>query len=164
MYTIDTLNQSSREKFIEILGGIFEDSPWIAEKAAAARPFSSREALFREMAAIVEGSSKEQKLALIQAHPDLGGRMEMSTYSNAEQEGAGLKHLTSEEYEKFQTMNQRYMEKFGFPFILAVRGKSKDDIYNAMKTRVDHGEEKEFETALQEICKIACLRLQEIVL
>nr|WP_017554880.1 2-oxo-4-hydroxy-4-carboxy-5-ureidoimidazoline decarboxylase [Heyndrickxia coagulans] len=163
MYTVNALNQTSLEEFAAILGGVFEDSPWIAEKAAAAKPFSSKERVFQAMVNILENSSKEQKLALIQAHPNLGGRMEMSAHSNTEQEGAGLKQLTRDEYEKFQAMNQRYMEKFGFPFILAVRGKGKKEIYQAMEARVNHGEEEEFETALKEICKIARLRLEEII-
>lgn len=161
MFTIDQINNTSTREFIEILGGIFEHSPWIAEKAAKSKPFSSLQQLYKEMVKIVESSSNELKLTLIQEHPNLGDRVEMSEDSINEQKGAGLKDLTPEEYKNFISKNQQYMEKFGFPFILAVRGKNKHEIYQAMEERIHNEKDIEFETALREIYKIALLRLEE---
>ena len=161
LLTIDQLNDTDHVQFIEILGGIFEHSPWIPEKALGSKPFSSLNHLYKEMVNVVEAASKEQKLELIQAHPNLGDRIQMSEDSINEQKGAGLNDLTAEEYSKFISMNQQYMEKFGFPFILAVRGKNKHEIYKDMKERIHNEKEFEFETALKEIHKIALLRLEE---
>jgi OHCU decarboxylase len=161
MYTIDTLNETTNEQFIEIVGGIFEHSPWIAEKAAKAKPFSSFDQLLQEMVNIVENSSASQKLTLIKAHPNLGERISMTTHSINEQKGAGLQDLTPDEYEKLINLNKQYMDKFGFPFIMAVRGKNKHQIYEAMESRIHHQKDAEFQTALKEIYKIAQLRLEE---
>lgn len=161
MLTIDRLNEVNQAQFIEILGEIFEHSPWIAEKAANAKPFSSLHHLHQEMVQVVESSSTEQRLALIQAHPNLGDRVEMSDDSIQEQKGAGLKNLTGEEYNNFITMNKNYMDKFGFPFIIAVRGKNKHEIYQAMEVRIHNEKETEFRTALEQIYKIAQLRLEQ---
>jgi 2-oxo-4-hydroxy-4-carboxy-5-ureidoimidazoline decarboxylase len=113
------------------------------------------------MVTIVENSSHEEKLTLIKAHPNLGERVAMTTDSTKEQSGAGLQNLTPEEYEQFIALNQLYMEKFGFPFILAVRGKDKHQIYQSMESRIRNSNDNEFQTALAEIYKIAELRLQE---
>jgi 2-oxo-4-hydroxy-4-carboxy-5-ureidoimidazoline decarboxylase len=161
MYTISKINNTTHEKFIEMTGGIFEHSSWIAEKAAELKPFTSLYHLHREMVNIVESSSFDQKLALIKAHPNLGDRVAMTADSSQEQKGAGLQSLSPVEYTQFISMNQRYMEKFGFPFILAVRGKNKQQIYEAMEKRIHHSKEVEFETALAEIYMIALLRLEE---
>lgn len=164
MLTIHQLNELEPKPFIHLLGGIFEHSPWIPEKALESRPFSSFNQLYRKMVHVVESSSKEQKLLLIQAHPNLGDRVQMSTDSVNEQKGAGLNELTPEEYGRFISINQQYMNTFGFPFILSVRGKNKHDIYQAMEERVHNEKEIEFETALKEIYKIAFLRLEEKVM
>jgi len=161
MLTIKNLNEATHEQYMTLLEGIFEHSPWIAGKAEYAKPFSSLEQLHQEMVAVVKSSSLEQKLSLIKAHPNLGDRVAMTKDSVKEQEGAGLQDLTPEEYERFLSMNQRYMEKFNFPFILAVHGKNKHQIYEAMKTRIENTGEKEFESALLEIYKIAKLRLTQ---
>jgi 2-oxo-4-hydroxy-4-carboxy-5-ureidoimidazoline decarboxylase len=161
MYNIEQLNQTNLEEFTEITDGIFEHSPWIAKKAVEAKPFSSLQHLHQEMVTIVENSSHEEKLTLIKAHPNLGERVAMTTDSTKEQSGAGLQNLSPEEYEQFISMNQIYMEKFGFPFILAVRGKDKHQIYQSMESRIRNSDDIEFQTALAEIYKIAELRLQE---
>jgi 2-oxo-4-hydroxy-4-carboxy-5-ureidoimidazoline decarboxylase len=161
LLTIGQLNALGRDSFIEMLGGIFEHSAWVAEKVWDSKPFTSFLHLHKEMVQVVESSSRAQKLALIQAHPNLGDRVQMSEESVSEQKGAGLTELTPEEYTNFISMNQQYMDAFGFPFILAVRGKNKHDIYKAIEERVDNDKESEFETALEEIYKIALLRLEE---
>ncbi|MFJ9384431.1 factor-independent urate hydroxylase [Peribacillus sp. NPDC101481] len=161
MITIKSLNAISEKEFTMFLGDTFEHSPWIAEKAAANRPFSSIINLHQCMVDIVSNSSNEEKLTLIKKHPNLGDKVEMSDDSTKEQHGAGLKDLTAEEYESFISLNRQYMNKFGFPFILAVRGKDKNDIYQSMKTRIHHSETIEFDKALSEIHKIALFRLQD---
>lgn len=161
MVTIEQVNETTYEQFMALMDGIFEHSPWIAEKAQGNKPFSSLSNLYQEMVNIVENSSFEQKLALIQTHPNLGERVVMTTDSISEQTGAGLQDLTSNETENFILMNQQYMKKFGFPFILAVRGKNKQQIYKAMQERIQHTKNIEFENALNEIYQIAWLRLKE---
>lgn len=161
MIDIYQINQSTHEQFMEMTDGIFEQSPWIAEKAEIEKPFSSIQQLYEEMVAVVERSSFEKKLALIKAHPNLGDRVAMSKESIQEQKGAGLQDLTPVEYAQFMSMNQRYIKKFGFPFILAVRGKNKEEIYQTLETRIHHSKEFEIQTALSEIYKIAQLRFME---
>jgi 2-oxo-4-hydroxy-4-carboxy-5-ureidoimidazoline decarboxylase len=161
MYTIEKMNETTFHQFMEITGSIFEHSPWIAEQAEGLKPFHSLYHLHQEMVNIVKNSSLEQKLALIKAHPNLGDRVAMTADSIEEQKGAGLQNLTPLEYNQLITMNQRYMEKFSFPFILAVRGKNKQQIYESIEERINHSKEVEFETALTEIFKIALLRLEE---
>ncbi|MGE7761289.1 factor-independent urate hydroxylase [Peribacillus sp. NPDC097895] len=161
MITLTTLNAQSEKNFTKFLGDIFEHSAWIAEKAAPYRPFSSIIILHQCMVDIVSHSSKEEKLTLIRTHPSLGDKVEMSEDSIKEQQGAGLKDLTADEYENFVSLNRQYMNKFGFPFILAVRGKDKNDIYQSMKTRIHHTETAEFENALSEIYQIALFRLKD---
>jgi 2-oxo-4-hydroxy-4-carboxy-5-ureidoimidazoline decarboxylase len=115
------------------------------------------------MVKIVQTSTYEQKLALINAHPNLGERAAMTLESTQEQKGAGLQNLSPEEYKEIIFLNQQYMKKFGFPFILAVRGKTKQQIFEAMKERIHHSKEHEFNTALSEIYQIALLRLEELI-
>lgn len=164
MLTIEQINSITSQQFVDILGEIFEHSPWIAEKTAQTRPYTTLNDLYTEMVSTVEVSSTEEKLTLIKAHPNLGERIEMSHDSILEQSSAGLKDLSTEEYTQFITMNQKYTDKFGFPFILAVRGKNKQQIYQAMEARINNLKEIEFQTALQEIYKIALLRLKEKIL
>lgn len=161
MISLEMLQVKSDEEFTDFLGDVFEHSPWIPEQAAASRPFSTLLSLHQCMVDIVNRSSTEKKLDLIRKHPNLGDKVEMTDDSIKEQRGAGLKDLTALEYENFLSLNKRYMDKFGFPFILAVRGKDKNEIYEAMQTRIHHTEKDEFETALSEIHRIALLRLQE---
>jgi OHCU decarboxylase len=163
LVTIQDANELSREEFVAKLGWIFEHTPWIADKVWTLRPFPSIQLLHQSMVKLVEKSSKQEKLALIQAHPDLGTKMKITTSSKTEQHQAGLDQLSSKEYERYIALNNKYIKKFGFPFVLAVRGHNKDSIYDAMKRRVKNKEDQEFETALKEIYKISFFRLKEIV-
>ena len=161
MLTLQMLNKASKEEFVELLGDLFEQSAWIAEKASHSLPFSSIQELYQHMVNIVKNATPEEKLQLIKAHPNLGDKVQMSKDSSKEQRDAGLQDLTSEEYTNFLTLNHAYQAKFSFPFIMAVRGKDKNQIYQALTKRMDHTKEKEFETALLEIYQIAWFRLQE---
>ncbi|MBT8090668.1 MAG: 2-oxo-4-hydroxy-4-carboxy-5-ureidoimidazoline decarboxylase [Gammaproteobacteria bacterium] len=150
--------------FIARYGGIYEHSPWVAERVAAlAADDHDPERLAVLMADCVDNASTEQQLALIRAHPDLAGRAqlasELTAESTSEQASAGLDRCSPEEFERFQTLNTAYREKFGFPFVMAVRGSDRAAILDAFAARLQHDRELEFETALVEIHKIARLRL-----
>lgn len=164
VYTIEWLNQADAEQFTSVLGDIFEISPWIAGKAAKSRPFESKDALYDYMVMIVKQADYNQQLQLINNHPSLGELVQMSDYSVKEQQQAGLKGLTEEEYRNFLNANEAYKKKFGFPFIIAVRGKNKDEIYQSMLIRMENDSEVEFQTALTQIYAIAKFRLDERIL
>lgn len=163
MITIQDVNEFSRKEFVAQLGWIFENTPWVADQVWELRPFPSVQFLHRAMVKLVEKSTMEEKLALIQAHPDLGTKMKLSTSSKIEQQQAGFDQLSPKEYKRFVALNNKYVKKFGFPFVLAVRAHNKDSIYDAMKRRVKNKEAQEFETAMEEIYKISFFRLKEIV-
>ncbi|RIH88878.1 Uric acid degradation bifunctional protein PucL [Meiothermus luteus] len=161
--TLDELNRLSLEEFVEKVGWVFEDSPWIARAAWESRPWKSLEALHQSLVGVVQKAPREAQLALIRAHPDLGSRARMAEASRAEQRGAGLDTLTPAEYERIQALNRAYTERFGFPFILAVRGKGKAEVFQAMEARLENDLEAEFQTALSEIYKIAYFRLADLL-
>ncbi|WP_141433597.1 2-oxo-4-hydroxy-4-carboxy-5-ureidoimidazoline decarboxylase [Bacillus sp. 03113] len=163
MLSIKDINEMPKEEFVQKIGWVFENTPWISEIAWDCRPFQSVHGLHNEMVQIVKKSKKNLQLELIRAHPDLGARIKMHPSSVNEQKGAGLDQLTEEEYRQFQDLNQTYVDTFGFPFILAVKGHNKETIYAAMKDRIDHSQAEEFETALQEIYKISLFRLQDAI-
>jgi OHCU decarboxylase len=150
--------------FVRRYGGIYENSPWVAEEAAPFVVDSSDTGRIAEiMANCVDNASAERQLALINAHPDLAGKAqiagELSEDSSREQASAGLEQCSAEEYERFQTLNRDYHEKFGFPFVMAVRDSSRAEILATFAARLDNDRDIEFETALAEIHKIAQLRL-----
>jgi 2-oxo-4-hydroxy-4-carboxy-5-ureidoimidazoline decarboxylase len=157
---IDEINHLSKTEFVEKLGWIFEGSPWVAERAWAHGPFASLDALHAAMVAEVEHASTDEQLALLRAHPDLGARAKMSGASVAEQTGAGLDHLTSEEYDELTRLNTGYRDEFGFPFLIAVKGCTKDDILRSLRKRVAGSREEEFRTALEQVFRIARFRLE----
>ena len=155
----------STEDFVARFGGIYEHSPWVAERAAA---HIGRSADYDQIATLmadcVDNASRELQLELIRAHPDLAGRAqiagELTAESSEEQASAGLDQCTPDEYERFQSLNARYREKFGFPFVMAVRGAGRAEILDAFERRLENDVDTEFETALEEIHKIARLRLE----
>jgi 2-oxo-4-hydroxy-4-carboxy-5-ureidoimidazoline decarboxylase len=159
--TIEDVNRADRETFVELLGSVYEHSPWVAERAWPDRPFESVDDLHGTMKHVVEDATRERRLELLRAHPDLGERTEMTDASVEEQASAGLDQLTPEQYEAFQRLNERYRDDFGFPFIMAVRDESPDAIRAAMEERVEHSRPEEFRTALDEVHTIARLRLDE---
>ena len=163
MLTIDEINRMSAEQFTAALGWIFEDSPWVAELAAAHRPFRSRKALHRAMVQQVDAAGIPSQRALLCAHPDLGARAKVSPASAQEQAAASLDRLTAEEYRGFQEWNRAYREKFGFPFLYAVRGSTKKDIFAALLLRLDSSPEEEFHQALTEVSRIAWFRIESAI-
>lgn len=157
----------SEAEFIARYGGIYEHSRWVAEEAA---PIAAESDDVGKIAAImadcVDNASAKRQLALIRAHPDLAGKAqiagELTQESSSEQASAGLDQCTPEEFAKFQTLNRDYHEKFGFPFVMAVRGSGRAEILAAFEKRLGNDNATEFETALAEIHKIARLRLQSM--
>jgi OHCU decarboxylase len=152
------------DDFVARFAGIYEHSPWVAERVAAlATGVDDVEQLAALMADCVDNASTEQQLALIRAHPDLAGRAqvagELTAESTVEQTSAGLDRCTSDEFERFQSLNTAYWEKFGFPFVMAVRGSDRAEILDTFAARLQNDYDLEFETALIEIHKIARLRL-----
>jgi OHCU decarboxylase len=167
LITLQELNTLSTAQFVATLGGVFEHSPWVAERAAAARPFDSREQLLQRMCAVVDAASLEEQLSLIRAHPQLGtrGRQRAHLTANSanEQRRAGLDACTDEEFARLLQLNAAYVRKFSFPFILAVRGHNPESILAALESRLEHNAESERSTALTQIGLIAGYRLEDLV-
>lgn len=159
-YTLDQINQLSQTDFVHALGPAFEDTPHIAAQVWPQRPFASVADLHHKMVAIVQAMPPAEQLVLIKAHPDLGARVSMAEASVAEQSKAGLNALSAEEYDRFQRLNDAYKDRFGFPFILAVAGHTKDSILANFTQRLENSLVEEQATALREIEKIARLRLE----
>jgi OHCU decarboxylase len=160
----------SRADFVAEFGGVFEHSPWVAEKAfdrGLPADADTVEGLHRTMVAAMRAGSPDMLLALVNAHPDLAGRLaragRLTADSTKEQASAGLDHLTDSERTLFEALNDDYKERFGFPFIMAVKGRSKEEILTAFEERLAHDEDQEFATALSEIEKIVRLRLTDIL-
>jgi 2-oxo-4-hydroxy-4-carboxy-5-ureidoimidazoline decarboxylase len=161
--TMEEINRLDRAGFVAALGAVFEDSPWVAERAWAHRPFAALASLHEAMTQQVRASSRDQQLSLLRAHPDLGARARMSARSEHEQAGAGLDRLTPSQYEHLRSANSRYRERFGFPFLFAVRGSTVAQVLAALDARLDAAPDVEFETALQQVFTIARFRLQVVV-
>ncbi len=161
--SLDTLNSLSPGAFQTALGGVFEHSPWVVETVDDQRPFASWDALHAALVRAVAEAAPEQQLALIRAHPDLAGKAalsgEVTEASKEEQSGAGLNRLSEDEYRRFHKLNTTYRERFGFPFILAVRNHDKSSILESFEQRLTNSPEQEKNRALAEIAKIARFRL-----
>jgi 2-oxo-4-hydroxy-4-carboxy-5-ureidoimidazoline decarboxylase len=158
-----------RDRFMAVFGAVWEHSPWIARAVADAglsQAHDTVEGLHAAMCAIVRTGGAEDRLALIKAHPDLAGRLaiagELTAESTSEQASAGLDRLSPEEHRRFTMLNDSYKEKFGFPFIIAVRGLAKADILAAFERRIANGRDDEMAEAHRQIEKIALLRLMQI--
>ncbi len=161
--TIDELNGLDRAAFVNALGWVFEDSPWVAERTWEGRPFANRDALHQAMTDEFMHASREEQLALLRAHPDLGARRRMSAASQSEQSSAGLDRLAAEEFDDLLAQNATYRAKFGFPFLFAVKGAGSRDILEALRRRLERTQEEEFHEAIAQVCRIARFRLEEII-
>jgi 2-oxo-4-hydroxy-4-carboxy-5-ureidoimidazoline decarboxylase len=163
--TLDQLNKAGAQEFVATLGEIFEHSPWVAERVAAKRPFTSVRALLDAMTGAVKSAAKEEQAALLRAHPDLAGKAaragKLTKDSTAEQTSAGLDQLSDHEFESFQGFNTSYQNKHGIPFIVCVRRHTKDSVLKQFAKRIDNSGAQEFETALSEVFRIAALRLDQ---
>ncbi len=165
--TLDAVNALDRAGFVAAFGSIYEHSPWVAEKAFAAKPFTSVTALAGAMAAAVAAAPEADQVTLLRAHPDLAGRAalagQLTAASTNEQARAGLDKLTQAEMDRFQKSNTAYTSKFGFPFILAVKHWGKQHILTAFDHRLKNTREQEMRTALAEVDKIGFMRLLDQV-
>lgn len=162
-YALADLNQMNQAAFTDALGEIFEHTPAIAHEAWHYRPFNSVASLHEAMVEVMQALPSEQQLALIQAHPDLATKTQMTAASVQEQSTAGLNRLSSEDYQTFQALNQAYRNKFQFPFIVAVKEHTKDSILAAFRQRLTHDFVTEQQTALGEIIKITWFRLNSLI-
>ena len=165
--SIEAVNAFDAAAFAVRFGDIAEDSPWVAEAAGTARPFADREAMVEAFAAAVRTAPHERQLVLLRAHPDLAGRAavagDITEESWREQAGAGLDRLTAEEFARFHDLNARYRERFGFPFIFAVKGATKEAILAAFEARIDNDPGTERATALANVERILRFRIEDRV-
>ena len=167
MTTLQSLSSLDRDAFIAALDGIFEHSPWVAAAAWEKRPFGSFEALREALLRAMREAGHARQLALVRAHPELAGRAsvrgELTAESSREQAGARLDACTPEEFARLQSLNSAYNAKFGFPFIMAVRGHDRQQIIERFSQRLTNAPEVEFVEALRQIERIATLRLTDLV-
>ena len=165
MSTIDKINKSSQSEFIKIFYNIFENAKWIAEKLDNQKPFSDFEELSSKILNIFETATKEKQLEILNSHPDLADKTKigsLTTESREEQSNAGLDQCSEEEFIEFKNLNEKYKKKFGFPFIYAVKGKSKMEILSNFRRRISYDIKDEFIEAKKQVKQIASLRLNEI--
>ncbi|HJV84127.1 MAG TPA: 2-oxo-4-hydroxy-4-carboxy-5-ureidoimidazoline decarboxylase [Noviherbaspirillum sp.] len=166
-FSIAALNAMTPQEFTDALGAIFEHSPWVAERAAAQRPFTGVPQLHQAMADVVRQASEEERLRLIRAHPELAGkaavRGELTEESTREQKGAGLDQCSTEEFAQLQALNRRYNEKFGFPFVIAVKGHNRQSILQHFARRLENERDVEARECIEQIIRIGGFRLTDVV-
>ena len=165
--SLQYLNSAAEHGFVAALSGVFEHSPWVPQRVAALRPFSSARELLGALCAAVDRATPEEQMALIRAHPELAGRAairgELTQQSEREQRGAGLAACSPEEFAHLHALNAQYRARFGFPFILAVRGHTRDSVIAALEARTHNTLERERAVALEQIDRIAALRLGDLL-
>lgn len=166
----DRPSRMGRDAFVARFGHVFEHSPWVAEEAwdrGLGPDADTAEGLHARLCAVLRGADEARQLALVRAHPDLAGRLalagQLTDDSSREQASAGLGRLTPGELARFTELNDAYTARFGFPFIIAVRGLGKDEILAAFERRLGNDPETERRTALEQIERIALLRLRDLV-
>ncbi len=164
---LSDLNICSKDDFVAALANVFEYSPWIAEQVAALRPFAGVNALFAAMRSVVDRAPEELRIALVRAHPDLANKTQhaagLTAESHAEQNGAGLDRLSDAEFVAFERVNDAYRAKFGFPYVVCVRRHTRDSILRDFERRLPNDAKAEVRTSIGEICRIAALRLDQLV-
>lgn len=164
---MESINELDQATFVERFGPLFEHSPWVAANAWHDRPFADADELFEALRSAMYAAPPAHQLALIAAHPDLAGRATvdgtLTSRSEREQASAGLDRLTPDEYAAFTRLNTQYRERFGFPFVVCVREHTKESILRVAAERLEHTRDEEVRVALDEIAKIAKLRLQEML-
>ncbi len=161
---INKINNLSQSEFIKVFANIFENARWIAEELYKQKPFEDFNELSSKMMNIFEMSSEQKKLKILNDHPDLGNKTKITSLTEdslREQKNAGLDQCTEEEFNEFKKLNEAY-KKFGFPFILAVKGKNKIEILNNFRKRVKSDPQIEFKEAINQVKKIASLRLENL--
>jgi len=163
MDSIDKFNKLSKAEFISIFGNIFEKTEWIAEKCYESKPYNNLDELVSKMMKVFENIEKERHLEILNSHPDLAVEKKLTENSKNEQKNASLNLCNDEEFIEFKKLNEEYKKKFGFPFIIAVKGKNKEEILNSFRQRITNNINLEFEEAKKQVKKIASFRLGEII-
>jgi 2-oxo-4-hydroxy-4-carboxy-5-ureidoimidazoline decarboxylase len=168
MIALAALNALDRDGFVEVLAGIFEHSPWIPAAAFDGGPFVSVADLHQAMADVVQAAPRERRLQLLKAHPELASKSDrkapLTAESTSEQAGAGLDSLAADEAARLGAVNWLYRQRFGFPFIIAVRGqRDRAAILAALEARTSNSEKEEIDTAIAEVAKIAWFRLSDLI-
>ena len=166
-HNLAALSALPQADFVSRLADIFEHSPWIPERAWPARPFASIDALHTAMLAVLEAASDAEKLGLICAHPELAGKEAsagtLTVASTGEQRGAGLDQCSADELQRLRRLNAAYRERFGFPFVIAVKGLSRYQIMDAVEARLANDRDTEFAACLTQIGRIARFRLDALL-
>jgi 2-oxo-4-hydroxy-4-carboxy-5-ureidoimidazoline decarboxylase len=161
--SIEKVNQLSKNEFNGTFGNVFEKTNWIANKAFNSKPYKSFDEFISTIIKIYENSSKEDCLKIFNAHPELAIEKKLTEDSHKEQKGANLNRCNNEEFSEFKNLNIEYRSKFGFPFIIAVKGKNKKEILNNFRKRIKNEINLEFNEAKEQVKKIATFRLNEII-
>ena len=163
MMSIDNVNKLNKSDFLTIFGNVFEKTDWIAEKVFELKPFIDFNDLSSKMLNLYEECNKENILLILNSHPELAVAKKLTSESKLEQAGAKLNECNLEEFEEFKKLNLDYKNKFGFPFIIAVKGKNKNEILNNFRQRILNDVESEFKEAKNQVKKIATFRINEII-
>ena len=163
MDSIDKFNKLSKPEFISIFGNVFEKTEWIAERCYDSKPYNNIDELFLKMMEVFENAEKEKHLEILNSHPYLTVEKKLTEDSKNEQKNASLNQYNDAEFIEFKKLNEEYKKKFGFPFIIAVKGKNKQEILNSFRQRITNNINSEFEEAKKQVKKIASFRLSEII-
>ena len=163
MIDIKKINNLDKSEFLSIFGNVFEKSKWISEKVFDKKPFKNLESFVSEIIAIYENSDNKTILEILNLHPELAIEKKLTANSEEEQNKANLKECTPEEFNEFKKLNIEYKKKFNFPFIIAVKGKNKNEILNYFRNRINNSLDEEFLEAKKQVKKIATFRLEEII-
>ena len=162
-YKLGEINGMDRDTFVAVFGGVFEDSPWVAEAAWQSMPFGSNGDLVEALCSVVRRAGRERQLTLLRAHPELGVRKPLTGHSEREQKNAGLKGGEGDQAELLADLNRRYRDKFGFPFILAVKGLKPHQIIMRFRERLENSPKEEFDECLGQVFRIAGFRLDDLL-
>ena len=163
MIDIKKINSLDKSEFLSIFGNVFEKSKWISEKVFDKKPFKNLESFVSEIIGIYENSDNKTILEILNLHPELAVEKKLTVDSEIEQSKANLKQCTPEEFDEFKKLNLKYKKKFNFPFIIAVKGKNKNEILNYFRERIKNSLDEEFVQAKKQVKKIATFRLEEII-
>ena len=157
------LNTINKNQFTSLFGSVFEKSEWIAAETFKKKPFKNSQDLINKMIKIYESCSIDQIIIILNLHPKLAIEKKLTSFSTKEQTGAELDKCSEEELAEFDRLNLNYEKKYKFPFIIAVKGKNKNEILENFRSRINNDYEKEFQEAKNQVMKIALLRLNEIL-
>ena len=163
MIDIKKINNLDKSEFLSIFGNVFEKSKWISEKIFNQKPFKNLESFVSKLIAVYENSDDKTILEILNLHPELAVEKKLTANSEKEQNKANLKECTPEEFNEFKKLNIEYKKKFNFPFIIAVKGKNKNEILNYFRKRINNSLDEEFLEAKKQVKKIATFRLEEII-